>query len=120
MALMSKVTGQDVAWTVQPSMALMAAMLCLLLAELLRPLIEPAPVRAGVAFLGAQSAMLLGYTLWGGVKEVAGGAAAGARAAARLVRDRPDRRPLALDPAGALGCGLPGGARTTEARSGWC
>ncbi len=71
MALMSKVTGQDVAWTIQPSMALMAAMLSLLLAQIIRPLIEPAPARAAIAFLAAQSAMLLGYTLWGGVKEVA-------------------------------------------------
>ena len=51
-------------------MAAMAAMLALLLFELLRPLINGAPPRAGVAFLGAQSAMLLGYTLWGGMKEV--------------------------------------------------
>jgi hypothetical protein len=71
MALMSKLTGQDLAWTIQPSMALMAAMLSLLLAQIVRPLISPAPVRAAIAFLAAQSAMLLGYTFWGGVKEVA-------------------------------------------------
>ena len=70
MALIGKLTGQDVAWTVQPSMALMAAMLTLLLAELVRPLIRPAPARAAVAFLAGQSATLLGYALWGGVKEI--------------------------------------------------
>ncbi len=37
MALIGKVTGQDVAWTLQPSMAWMAAVLTLLLAEILRP-----------------------------------------------------------------------------------
>ena len=70
MALIGTVTGQDVAWTVQPSMAVLAAMLALLLYEYLRSLISGAAVRAVVAFLGAQSAMLLGYTLWGGMKEV--------------------------------------------------
>jgi hypothetical protein len=74
MSLMATLTGQDVAWTVQPSMAAMAAMLSLLLFELLRPLLSGAAVRAAIAFLGAQSAMLLGYTLWGGVKEVAAAA----------------------------------------------
>ncbi len=71
MALIGKVVGQDVAWTVQPSMALMAGMLALLIAEMLRPLIKTAQARAALAFLGTQSAILFGYTLWGGIKEVA-------------------------------------------------
>jgi hypothetical protein len=74
MALIGRLVGQDVAWTVQPSMALMAAILTLLLSELIRPLVPKAAARAGIAFLGAQSSMLLGYTLWGGVKEASAAA----------------------------------------------
>jgi len=71
MALMSTATGQDVAWVLQPSMAAMAAMLTLLIAEIARTVLRSAVVSAGVAFIAAQSAMLLGYSLWGGLKEVA-------------------------------------------------
>jgi hypothetical protein len=74
MALIGKLAGQDVAWTIQPSMALMAATLTLLIAEVVRPLLPSAPIRAGIAFLAAQSSMLIGYTLWGGVKESAAAA----------------------------------------------
>jgi len=52
-------------------MAAMAAMLTLLLAEIVRSVIRTAWAGAALAFIGAQSAMLLGYSLWGGVKEVA-------------------------------------------------
>jgi hypothetical protein len=71
MALMGKLVDQDIAWTIQPSMAIMAAILTLLLAELTRPVLRRVAARAAVAFLAGQSAMLLGYSLWGGVKEVA-------------------------------------------------
>ncbi|MEK6277048.1 MAG: hypothetical protein AABM29_03435 [Actinomycetota bacterium] len=63
--------GQDVAWLVQPYMALMAAMLALVLAWLARPLISSPWLRGVAAFLAAQPALLFAYTLWGGVKEVA-------------------------------------------------
>jgi len=67
----AQLTGRDVAWLVQPYMATVAALLALCLAWLARPLVEPRPLRALVAFGAAQSALLFGYSLWGGIKEVA-------------------------------------------------
>ena len=71
MALISRVTGQDVAWTLQPSMAGMVAVLTLLLSQIVRTVISGAKASAAIAFIAGQSSMLLGYSLWGGVKEVA-------------------------------------------------
>jgi hypothetical protein len=71
MALISRVTGQDVAWTLQPSMAVMAAVLTLLLSQIVRTVVSGAKASAAIAFIAGQSSMLLGYALWGGVKEVA-------------------------------------------------
>jgi hypothetical protein len=67
----AKLTGTDVAWLVQPYMATMAGLLALCLAWLARPLVESRPLRGLVAFGAAQSALLFGYSLWGGIKEVA-------------------------------------------------
>jgi hypothetical protein len=66
-----ELVGYDLAWLVQPYMAVMAAMLALVLAQISRPLIQPAGLRALVAFIAAQPALLFGYALWGGIKEVA-------------------------------------------------
>ena len=52
-------------------MAFLAALLALVLWELLRTLVARPWLRGVVAFLAAQSALLVGYALWGGVKEVA-------------------------------------------------
>jgi hypothetical protein len=65
-----KLTGADVAWLVQPYMATMAALLSLCLYWLARPLVESRPLRALVAFGAAQPALLFGYSLWGGIKEM--------------------------------------------------
>ena len=70
MALMSRVTGQDVAWVLQPSMATMAAILTLMLSGVVRTVVRGARASATVAFIAGQSSMLLGYSLWGGLKEV--------------------------------------------------
>jgi hypothetical protein len=66
-----KLTGTDVAWLVQPYMATMGALLALCLYWLARPLVESRGLRAALAFGAAQSALLFGYSLWGGIKEVA-------------------------------------------------
>ena len=66
-----QLTGTDVAWLVQPYMATMAALLASALYWLARPLVESRPLRALAAFGAAQSALLFGYALWGGLKEVA-------------------------------------------------
>lgn len=85
----AKLTGRDVAWLVQPYMATMAALLSLCLAWLVRPLVESRPLRALVAFGATQSALLFGYSLWGGIKEVAVALAIAVLAAvAPMVLDR--------------------------------
>lgn len=71
MQLLSTLSGQDLAWTLQPSMAFMAFTLALLLAEAVRGVSARPWVSAAIAFLGAQAALLLGFVLWGGVKEIA-------------------------------------------------
>lgn len=66
--------GQDVAWTIQPYMAVLGGMLALGLWQLATPLIASRPLRALAAFTGSQAALLYGYYLWGGVKEIAAAA----------------------------------------------
>jgi hypothetical protein len=62
----------DIAWLFQPYLAFLAAMLALSLYAVLELVIPSAPLRAGAAFLAAQPAILFGYALWGGIKELAG------------------------------------------------
>ncbi|MGB2875123.1 MAG: hypothetical protein WBB76_06570 [Gaiellaceae bacterium] len=64
----------DIAWLFQPYLAFLGAMVGLSIYELLRPLVSSRPLRITAAFLAAQPAILYGYSLWGGIKEV--GAAA--------------------------------------------
>ncbi len=64
----------DIAWLYQPYLAFLGALVGLSVYELLRPLIAHAPLRALAAFLSAQPAILYGYSLWGGIKEVGGAA----------------------------------------------
>jgi hypothetical protein len=61
---------QDVAWLYQPTIALFGAMLALSIYALVEPLVESRRLRAVVAAVAAQPALLYGYSLWGGVKEV--------------------------------------------------
>jgi len=63
--------GQDLAWLFQPYLATLAAMLALSLYALLRPLVRARGIRSLSAFIASQPALLYGYTLWGGVKELA-------------------------------------------------
>jgi hypothetical protein len=64
--------GYDLAWIFQPYIAYLAAMLVLSLYALLALLIPSRPLRAFAAFVAAQPAILFGYSLWGGIKELAG------------------------------------------------
>ncbi len=70
MALMSKIVGEDVAFTVQPSMAFAAATMALLLFELARRLVRGAGLAAAIAIVASLASLLVGYYLWGGVKEM--------------------------------------------------
>jgi hypothetical protein len=63
-------TGIDVAWVFQPYMAVCAAAVALCLYALMEPAISSKKIRALLAFLAAQSALLYGYSLWGAGKEL--------------------------------------------------
>jgi hypothetical protein len=69
-ALMAKIAGQDVAFTMQPSMAFAAAALALGLFELARRLLRGPWLAPAIAILASLSSILVGYYLWGGVKEL--------------------------------------------------
>ncbi len=86
----SAIAGQDVAWTIQPYMALVAGMLALALTAIARPLVRSAWLRSLAAFIAAQSALLFGYSLWGGVKELVGAVLLVTAAAVVPTAVRPD------------------------------
>jgi len=88
--------GQDVAWVVQPYMAYMGALLALGAWAITEPLVKSPWLRALVAFLAAQSALLFGYYLWGGIKEMAAAAfvVSIAGVAAFAIREWESPRPL--------------------------
>jgi hypothetical protein len=94
----SKLAGADVAWLIQPYMAWLAALLALGLWALARPLLASARLCALVAAIGAQSALLFGYYLWGGIKELAAAAliAGFAASAGDVVRRGFEPRSLVL------------------------
>ncbi|HWW66890.1 MAG TPA: hypothetical protein VNY83_02810 [Solirubrobacterales bacterium] len=109
----TQLSGADVAWLVQPYMASLAALLTLCLAQIARPLIDSRPLRALCA-AAALSALLYGYGLWGGVKELATALALATLAATvpiALERGRGWRvLPLALAAAALLSIAGTGGA----------
>jgi hypothetical protein len=100
--------GQDAAWVFQPYLAFLAALLALSLYRLAGLVVSSRPARALAAFLAAQAALLYGYALWGGVKEVA--AAALVALVAALTSDALDARraPRALLPLGIASAALVG------------
>lgn len=66
----ARLVGSDPAWVWQPLISLAAALLALSLYALSAKLLTGRAVRAGVAVLGSSSALLYGYALWGGIKEI--------------------------------------------------
>ncbi len=62
--------GVDIAWVFQTYLAACGAGVALSLYALIGPLVPSARVRALVAFIAAQSALLYAYSLWGGIKEL--------------------------------------------------
>jgi hypothetical protein len=60
----------DQLWLWQPYLTFMAVLTGLGLFELASGMVQSRALRACVAFIGAQAALLYGYALWGGVKEV--------------------------------------------------
>ncbi len=69
-----KLVGVDIAWLFQPYLALLGAMLSLAIYGLVRPLVGSKALCAGIAFIGAQPALLYAYSLWSGMKELAAAA----------------------------------------------
>ena len=88
--------GQDVAWLIQPYMAYMGALLALGAWTITEPLVKSPWLRALAASLSAQSALLFGYYLWGGIKEMAAAAfvVSIAAMAAFAIREWDSPRPL--------------------------
>ena len=78
----ARLVGTDPAWVFQPYLAFLAAMLALSLYALVGPMLRSRPRRAFVAALASQSALLYGFALWGGVKELYAAAALALLAAA--------------------------------------
>jgi hypothetical protein len=66
----SALVHQDPAWLWQPYLTFLAAMIGLGLYQLAGELVTSRRLRALVAFVGAQAALLYGYALWGGIKEL--------------------------------------------------
>lgn len=69
-AAVSWVSGQDIAFTLQPAMALAAVALALALFELIRRPLASDAVAAAIAVVASLSAILLGYYLWAESKEL--------------------------------------------------
>jgi hypothetical protein len=104
----TKLTGVDPAWLFQPYLAFLAAMLALSLYAFSGRIISSPPLRALAAFVASQPALLFGFSLWAGVKELSGAwiIALLASLAVLAVRDRWDGRallPLAVAAAAVLG-----------------
>jgi hypothetical protein len=102
------IVGQDVAWVFQAYMAFLAIVLALSLYAIATRMVESRPLAALVAFLATQAAILFGYSLWGGVKEMAAAALlALVGATAPIVLERPAAlgaaAPLAFAGAALLG-----------------
>ena len=113
---LGRLSGVDLAWAYMPYLAVLAGMLAAAIAVVLRPLAPAGPIRALVAATAAGSALLVGFILWGGVKEVWASAIAVTLAALvpGAVADLRERRGIGLvrplvPPAvgaAALACGL--------------
>jgi hypothetical protein len=96
----------DLAWLYQPYLTFLAAVLALALYSLLGRVIPSRPMRAAAAFVAAQPAILFGYALWGGIKELLGALLLAVIAALLPWTLDEDRRPRAALPLGAASAAL--------------
>lgn len=109
-----RLVGGDLAWVFQPYVSFLAAMLSLSLWQIFGAAVRHSRARAVAALLAAQAALLYGYALWGGVKEVAAAALVvlAAALAPLAVRESGGLRgaaPLALVAAALVGVLSPAG-----------
>ena len=84
-------TGIDIAWVFQPYLACCGAAVALCVYALIGPVVSSPRLRALLAFFGSQPALLYGYSLWGGIKELTAAylLALGAALGAVLLARRP-------------------------------
>src|SRR5215210_467659 len=104
----SVLTGQDAAWLFQPYLAFLGALLALVLYQLAGLIVSSRPLRATAAVLGSQAALLYGYSLWGGVKELAAAPLVALVAALTGSLLSSQRRRLAVVPLAVAGAALVG------------
>jgi hypothetical protein len=71
LGLGTKLVGEDAAWLFQPYMALLATMMSLSSYVVIKPLVSSRAARAAIVVVSAQAALLFGFSLWGGIKELA-------------------------------------------------
>jgi hypothetical protein len=90
----ARLVDTDLAWVFQPYLAFLAAMLALCLYGLAGHVVPSRPWRAFVAALASQSALLYGFALWGGVKELYAAAALALVAASVLLVEKSGRSGL--------------------------
>ena len=67
----AKLVGVDPAWVLQPYISFLAAILAVILFVALKKIISSALLRGIVAITSTCSALLFGYAMWGGIKELA-------------------------------------------------
>jgi hypothetical protein len=65
-----ELVGVDSAWLYQPYLAFAAALLALVLYELCGSVVQSRSLRVVISVVAAQPALLYGYALWGGIKEL--------------------------------------------------
>lgn len=70
LGVVSQLTGTDIAWLIHPYMSALGGLLSLALYALLGRAIVTPWARAAAAILAGQAATLVGYVLWGGLKEI--------------------------------------------------
>jgi hypothetical protein len=68
------IVDEDAAWLWQPYLSFLAVQLTLALYAIVSHLIPTRPLRVLAVFVASQSALLFGYALWGGIKELAAAA----------------------------------------------
>jgi hypothetical protein len=107
--------GVDGAWVYQPYLAFLAVMLALVLYEIAGRVLRSESLRAFAAIIAAQPALLYGFALWGGIKELAAAPLVALVAAlAPTSAEQPSSRrrflPFATALAGVLGVLSVGGA----------
>jgi hypothetical protein len=98
-----QLTGTDAAWLFQPQLAFLAALLALSIYALTAGLIRSRALRAVVAILGAQPALLFAYAYWSGIKEITVAALLGFVAAFGAFSIREIAHPREILPL-AVGC----------------